>query len=276
MRGLAKYVMTGRTQAIIAVVIAGLLPLFNIISPAIVGLVILRQGLQSATPVLLFAILAAAALIVVGASEPLMPLLLITVALLATLLRATESWPSTVFASVPIGLAAETIVRLQPALANFYLVKLEEFRVSAGLTEAEFPVGDVAYIAVSFGFMAMLGSLGLLMFARSMQAGLYNPGGFQAEFHQLRLSTRSATVLVAFVLLPGLGLLPIPSSWMVYGATPLFIAGLALAHGYIAKSSKGISWLVALYASIVLFPYTVVLLMLIAIVDTRYDFRKQF
>ena len=212
MRGLAKYVMTGRMQAIIAVVIAGIVPFVNIISPAIVGLVILRQGLNKATPVLLFAILTAGVLTILGLSEPLIPLLLLAMAVLASVLRVTDSWEVSLLASVGIGLTAELAMRFLPALSNFYLVKLEEFRITAGLSEVEFPLVDVSLIAVSFGFMAMVASAGLLMVARSMQAGLYNPGGFQTEFHQLRLSTRNAALLVVFMLLPGLELLPLPIS----------------------------------------------------------------
>ena len=49
MRGLAEFVMTGRKQAIIAAGLLGLIPLINLLSPAVVGIVMLRKGLQEAT-----------------------------------------------------------------------------------------------------------------------------------------------------------------------------------------------------------------------------------
>ena len=38
MRGLAEYVMTGRRQAMIAVMLLGLIPLVNLLNPVVVGL----------------------------------------------------------------------------------------------------------------------------------------------------------------------------------------------------------------------------------------------
>ena len=48
MRGLAEYVMTGRRQAMIAVMLLGLIPLVNLLNPVVVGLIALRKGLQEA------------------------------------------------------------------------------------------------------------------------------------------------------------------------------------------------------------------------------------
>ena len=52
MRGLAEFVMKGRKQAIMAVMLLGLVPLVYYLSPAIVGLIMLRKGWRDAAFVL--------------------------------------------------------------------------------------------------------------------------------------------------------------------------------------------------------------------------------
>ena len=57
MRGLAEFVMKGRKQAIMAVMLLGLVPLVYYLSPAIVGLIMLRKGWRDAAFVLAWAVL---------------------------------------------------------------------------------------------------------------------------------------------------------------------------------------------------------------------------
>ncbi len=57
MKGLAEFVMKGRRQAVMAAAILGLIPLIYFLNPVVVGLVMLRKGLQEAGFVLVWAIL---------------------------------------------------------------------------------------------------------------------------------------------------------------------------------------------------------------------------
>jgi hypothetical protein len=101
MRGLAEFVMKGRKQAIMAVLLLGLIPIVNFLSPVVVGLVVLRKGLSEATQVLVWAILPIGGWAIAGDPVPMIMLLGITG--LAGLLRASESWEFTAFAAGSVG-----------------------------------------------------------------------------------------------------------------------------------------------------------------------------
>ena len=52
MRALAEFVMKDRRSAIIAVLLLGLVPMLNLLSPVIVGLTMLRKGWNDALAIL--------------------------------------------------------------------------------------------------------------------------------------------------------------------------------------------------------------------------------
>ena len=52
MRSLAEFVMKGRREAILAVVLLGIIPLGYLVSSVVLGLLILRRGLQETALVL--------------------------------------------------------------------------------------------------------------------------------------------------------------------------------------------------------------------------------
>ncbi|MCH7817034.1 MAG: hypothetical protein IIC60_10750, partial [Proteobacteria bacterium] len=112
----------------------------------------------------------------------------------------------------------------------------------------------------------------LLMLARWMQAALYNPGGFQKEFHGLRIELKVALLLLGLMLLANFGVL-VPSAWVLYLAVPLMFSGLALIHAVVAKKKLSTMWLTALY--VLLLPFVMQLIVLLALVDSWYDFRAR-
>ena len=89
MRGLAEFVMKGRKQAIMAVLLIGLVPLINFLNPVVIALLLLRKGLREAALVSVWAILPIGAWALVGDVYPL--IMLIGVSGLALLLRETKS-----------------------------------------------------------------------------------------------------------------------------------------------------------------------------------------
>ncbi len=74
MRGLAEFVMKGRKQAIMVVLLLGAIPLINLLNPVVVGLIMLRKGLQEAGFILVWAILPIAAGAMAGDIDPLVML----------------------------------------------------------------------------------------------------------------------------------------------------------------------------------------------------------
>jgi hypothetical protein len=270
MRGLAEFVMKGRRQAIIAVLLLGLIPLVNFLSPVVVGLVVLRKGLAEATQVLVWAILPIGGWAVAGDPVPLIMLLGITG--LAGLLRASESWEFTLLGAIAIGLSVEIYLRLQPAVLDLIFVQMQPYFDANGIQGEQ--LDSLRNVLTSFmGSVYMFLSIVLLMLSRWMQAALFNPGGFQKEFHALRVEQKVALVLVGLMMLANFEIL-IPQSWMLYLVLPLVFSGFALIHAVVAMKKLSSLWLAVLYALIVL-PLIANLVVLLALLDSWYDFRTR-
>ncbi len=270
MGGLAEFVMKGRKQAIIAVLLLGLIPLVNLISPAVVGLVVLRKGLAEAMQVLVWAILPIGCWAIAGDPVPLIMLLGITG--LAGLLRSTESWEFTLLAAMGVGVSIEIYLRVQPAVLDLIFIQMQPYFEQNAIQGEQ--LAALRNVMTSFmGAVYMFLSIVLLMLSRWMQAALFNPGGFRKEFHALRIEQKVGLILVGCMMLANFDVL-IPQSWMLYLVLPLVFAGLALIHAVVAAKKLSSLWLAVLYALIVL-PLIANLVVLLALLDSWYDFRKR-
>ncbi|MBT71698.1 MAG: hypothetical protein CMQ15_06610 [Gammaproteobacteria bacterium] len=278
MRGLAKFVMNGRKQAILAVVLLGLVPLVYFLNPVVVGLVMLRKGTQEAGIVFAWAVLSIGAHAVIGDFIPL--IMLCGISGLAWILRKTESWEFTLLAAIAIGLAVEVYLRLQPLVLDVLFLQMELYLETNNLQGLQLggegvQLEDFRESLTSFlGAMYMFVAIMLLMLARWMQASLYNPGGFQQEFHALRIEQKVAMILLGLMLLASFQVL-IPQTWILYLILPLLFSGMALIHALAAKKQLSSLWLAALYAVLML-PVVVNMVVLLALVDSWYNFRKRF
>ena len=271
MRGLAEFVMSGRKQAIMAVIFLGLIPLVNLLNPVVVGLMVLRKGVLEVAIIFAWAILPIGAWAIVGDIAPL--IMLFGISGLAWLLRETESWETTLLATIAIGLSVEIYLRLQPAVLDGLFQQLELLLVTNNLQGIQ--LEDIresigSFIGVGYMFLAIV----LLMLARWMQATLFNPGGFQKEFHQLHIGQKTALGLAGLIFL-GSYQLVIPQSWVFYFILPLLFAGIALVHAVVVKKKLSSLWLVIFYILLIVLPTMLQLLVLLALVDSWYDFRSR-
>lgn len=270
MRGLAEYVMTGRRQAIIAVLLLGLLPLLNLLNPVMVGLVALRKGWQEGIVIFAWALLPLGAWAMIGDVVPL--IMLVGISALALLLRETESWEFTLLAAIAIGLCVEIYLRVQPAVLDVLMAQVEIYLQNNNPQDLQ--IADVRNAMVTvIGAVYMFLSIMLLMLARWMQAALYNPGGFKQEFHSLRVEQKVGLILIAAMLLASFGVL-IPEAWVLYLVIPLLFSGIALVHAVVAIKNLSRMWLVTFYVLLML-PITVQMLVLFALIDSWYDFRTR-
>ena len=270
MRGLAEFVMKGRKQAIMAVLLLGLIPIVNFLSPVVVGLIVLRKGLTEATQILVWAIFPIGGWAIAGDPVPL--IMLLGIAGLAGLLRATESWEFTLLGSIVIGLCVEIYLRLQPAVLDLIFLQMQPYFDANGIQGEQ--LDSLRNVMTSFmGAVYMLLAIVLLMLSRWMQAAVFNPGGFQKEFHGLRVEQKVALLLVGSMMLANFGIL-IPQSWMLYLVLPLMFSGLALVHAVVAAKKLSSLWLAVLYAIIVL-PLITNIIVLLALLDSWYDFRTR-
>ncbi len=281
MRALADFVMRGRLQATLAVVVAAALPLLFWVSAAAGSLVLLRRGLNDALGIVLWALLPTLLWWYFG--EP-RPLLVLSGSLaLALVLRVSVSWTRVLLASVLLGVlygviidavfgevvkrnATELLELMPQMLGENYRQMTADEKAQIGGLLAPVLTGLMA------GLLQLLSLLCVLL-GRYWQALLYNPGGFGREFRAVRLPAPMAvSLLVGIFLLPGLSielamLTPLCS-------VPLAFAGVALLHGLVTQQRLARFWLVGLYVSLLLFMQLVYpLLVVLAVVDSLFDFR---
>ena len=269
MRGLAQFVMKGKRQAVIATMLLGILPLANLLAPPMVGIWVLRKGMIDAAGIIVWAMLPLLGWAFTGDVAPL--LMLAGICCLASILRITNSWEFTLCAAIGVGLTVEGYFRLQPAMLNalFQQVQVLMQNNSEVLLTEEIKSSVISLLGSVYMFLAIV----LTMLARWMQASLYNRGGFQKEFHLLRIGHKAALILVCGMLFASFGLM-IPESWLIYFALPLVFSGIGLVHSICAKRKFPGVALVAFYF-LFLLPVTLQLIVLLAVVDSWYDFRER-
>jgi hypothetical protein len=272
MRGLAEYVMVGRRQAIIIVLLCGFFPLLYFLSAAVVGLVTLRRGQQEGLLVLLWSLLPAGTLWSMGDSSPVF--LMLGTYVLALVLRRTESWQLVILLAIGLGLLTQASLLIQPE----YRAQVEQV-VNEGLQaqlnqagQAEYTAEQVVDLLLSFygAYHAFMVTI-CMMISRSWQAKLYNPGGFRQEFHLLRFDPRVMILLLGLILAGLLDIPPLDGLLPLFSVAPM-IAGLAIAHWIVAKKKLGTPWLVLCYLTLFMMAPAIILL---GLADSVLDLRRR-
>ncbi|WP_332730701.1 hypothetical protein [Pseudomonas sp. ESBL2] len=272
MRALASFIMRGRVQATLVVVISAVLPLLFWLSAAAGSLVLLRRGFKDATSVIAGGLLAGLAVWVMG--DPITFLVIAGALALAAMLRAEHPWSRVLLASAVFAVAFSLVLDL--ALAQTFDVLAKAFAEAMPKIEGQ-PVlsGELIrpVLVASTAVTVQLFSVLALMLARYWQAALYNPGGFGREFCELKLPKQTMAVLVAvMVVAPFIG----PQFIILASASSLVLvlAGIALMHGLVAQGRLAGFWLVGMYVTLPLIMQLIYpLLMVLAIVDSLIDFR---
>lgn len=278
MRALAELVMKGRKQAAFVAVIAALLPLLYWVSAAVIALVTLRKGPQDGAGVLVWAVLPAGAWAYSGDPTPLA--VMVGVFILAIALRQAANWPTVLMVALPVGAVAGVGLGLAlEGLLGQVIEATEKFLLQSASQSTESITLDKEHLK-----LLLLGGLAsvhtaimllCLILARSWQSGLYNPGGFQKEFHQLRLPLKYTGALIGVLALSSLLELSF-MRWFPLMLLPWIFAGFALVHGSLAKRDLGRSWLIVFYLSVVLMgPYVITLLVFAAVIDSLVDIRAR-
>jgi hypothetical protein len=132
-------------------------------------------------------------------------------------------------------------------------------------------------VALAVGVVS--GLIAMLLLARWWQSALYNPGGFQSEFHGLVLPA-SVSPLAAIcgvgVLLqrlqgPGIGL---AMELLTIIVVLLALQGLAVTHNRVAAGGFRRGWLVGVYMTLlVASQIALIALAAVGLADTFVDFR---
>ena len=294
MKALASYIMRGPFQATMFVsataILSLILPFINYFSGAALALVTLRQGLNAGLIILagssaifgvftyFFTSLAQVPIAVFG-----FIVLLGMVWVLGAVLRYTRSLPKTLITASGFGVLfvlviyalTDPVLMWQQATLEFFAPVLEQADEQSRAVLNEQIAEASQYITGIFAAAVVLNCAVCLFLGRWWQALLYNPGGFQQEFHNLRLGN-------AFAIFTGvIGIISfIPAGYISTVAGELFsvvlivyyLQAVAVAHAVVQMKKLNIGWLVALYA------LSIILLKLIAVVgfvDTWANFREK-
>lgn len=280
LKALAEFILRGRLQALIVALVGSFFPL---ISSAAIALVSLSKGAKEGILLFLWISLALVLIQQAGSENPLLTAVSIAslgiMVVAATVHKVLASWQWTllaiVVAAVIISLAfgilmgssvTSLVAAAQEMLANVRNQE-QDTQLSIELTESIL-LGLVATILA-------IGSMMSLMLARWWQAGIYNPGGFQKEFHSFTIEVKVAVLLVAIVLTGQL--LPNSSQiWTELAALPLLVAGIALVHFAVKQFGQGKQWLAFVYVGMIMLgkPVTLILVVL-GLTDSLIDLRSR-
>ena len=128
------------------------------------------------------------------------------------------------------------------------------------------------------GFVTMAFLLNVifsLFIARVWQAMLYNPGGFQQEFHGLQFGKKVAIfslVVATLALLPENIIGYISKDLLMLVMMIYVLQGVAVVHALVALKGLHWAWLIGLYLLVFLMSQLVAIT---GYIDTWLDFRKR-
>ncbi len=283
MRPLAEFIVSGRRQAIIVAVLGVCTIYFYWLGAAAVGLVTLRKGWQEGVLVLLWASLPAAGWMWFNEIMPMATLL--GTAMAAALLRWTVSWRPALIAVVVVGFITSTVlltlltdyVDAYAEAYNGFILEIQNELTKQGNNQNVMLAGfkiDSVLVAGVFGIVQAMTTVISIVIARWWQATLYNPGGFQKEFHGLRMSPQLALALLAVMAVffaAGGGY----RVWATIACVPLLVCGIALMHGVVAIRRISSRWLVMFYVLLILIDGMKLFVAALAVLDSFLDYRKR-
>ncbi len=294
MKAIAAFVMRGPSQAALIAAVTALLsilvPPLGLLSVGSIGLVTLRHGARYGLLVIAIGTLGMGGLAWLALGSPLpaigvLAMLWVPTMALAVLLRSTRSLSLMLQAAGGLGVLAMLVaffVMDDPAAT--WLGVLTPFRdalVADGVVTEEASAALFAELAgwMTGAFAAALVAQLLfgLFIARWWQALLYNPGGFGAEFRELRLGRPFGVVvlllLAALQFVDGASL--VANLLLILGVL-LLLQGLAVAHQVRALKQARQGWLIGLYVLLVLFmPQSLILIASVGLVDIWANIRSR-
>ena len=292
MKALATYVMKGRSQAALFsslfAVLSMILPPLSYISGAIVALITMRRGIGEGGLIAVIATLALAVMSQISTGNAVVALVFammvwLPVWLLAVVLRQTISLPLTLAVATLLAIVVmvvfhisvgDTIMWWREVLDKVFAEALDQPGMAdMSIMLENTPQFMTALMATAF-FISMVASV---LLARWWQAVLYNPGGFQEEFHAVRLDKNIAIiggiVVIAAAVSAGTGSLVTDLAIII--AVYASVSGLALVHHWVTTTKANKGWLILLYLLLAFVaPQILVFLAILGFLDAWLDARR--
>ena len=290
---MASFIMAGRMQAAIFVVLSTLisllLPPLIVFSNAAIALITLRKGWQQG---ILYALLATATLIVASlllkqqASSGLIAGIAtwLPMVLIASALAMTKSWGKTLTLTLVLSVAGVLLFHLtHPDAAAYWKPLLEKIKpmlqqaYQLSASELDVTINNAAsWMTGTFAAVFAVVVILSLIIARNWQAMLYNPGGFGEEFRQIAIGRQASIALLVGIVLAVIVGHPLIIEMIMVGVAVFMFQGLSLAHSIVKQREMNARWLVGLYVLMfLLLIQMIVLLATFGLVDNFSDFRKK-
>ncbi|NND91000.1 MAG: DUF2232 domain-containing protein [Granulosicoccus sp.] len=155
-------------------------------------------------------------------------------------------------------------------------VAMEQAGSSAALSEEQqeaFIDAMARMMTGALGVSVMSIALGALFLARSWQATLFNPGGFQKEFHALSLGRKAALVCMVVMISAIVTGGQLASAIAMVVIFVFFIQGLAVTHALVRQRGMHRYWLHGVYV-LLLLPHTLLLLAALGLADNLFSLRR--
>ena len=300
MKALAAYIVSGRWQSILVVVICGvmtiLLPPFggvlNYLAAAVVALVTLHVGVLAGLQIM--AIAAAITLLIYQllGIQAVVALLLVLMLWLpcwmaAAVLQQTNRLGQAMKAATLFGVSLLLVVfGVYGNPAAWWVQQLQQ--VEATLAEAgiAFPaLADIELLTQVSALMTgvvlaslVIGVLASLLLARWWQSVLVHPGAFRDEFYELRLSQLIGLITLGIMLLARFtdgDVSEFAAQLAMIMLVPYLLVGLAVIHALLKRNGLGGGWLVAIYVLLAIVPQATLLLAAGGLLYTWNDFRRR-
>ncbi|MEM7250816.1 MAG: hypothetical protein AAF493_05300 [Pseudomonadota bacterium] len=296
MRGLLAYSMRGRSQAVtvasVFAVLAPLLPPMSFLTGGIVGLATLRNGLKEGAIVVVGSVVLTGILLLIalGSPKPVVGFILVWVPILvfSELLRRSGGQNVPIAATGVLGAVAVVVVRMvlgdptawwTDTLTNLF----SQFGGQAGVDfsgeRAQRFIADLApqmtgLLVASF----VLSWIVTLLLARWWHAILDNPGGFSEEYRRLALSPRLAFLTIAVMVASFIPILEgLATDVLMVLIVVYTFQGIAVAHSLVHSRGASVSWLVVMYALLLLVQWPIVVfLAVVGLGETWLRFRTRF
>jgi hypothetical protein len=282
LKSFAHYLLKKRSNAA-WVALAFSIPAFlSTFSMVIVGLVTLRKGAKEGLYVLIWAALPFIAHAYVAKSMAFFITALSSFVffwLFAWLLKRYGSWSLVLQVAAIFGViivaGAHVVYGDVTQIWQSYLSEVvQRSPMFENVEISSVSMHKIASIATGVELLfAMMAIMLKLVVARWWQASVFNPGGLRKEILQIRLNT---LVLLLFVLLMVLALVyktlaPIDMFLPLLGA--YLLAGLSILHFWLGSYKHALLALVGFYIAVAMVPAVLLVVVLLAVVDSVVNLR---
>ncbi|CEK10591.1 hypothetical protein [Legionella hackeliae] len=288
LRKQGHFLLENDTYALIYIAILALIPFAAWLSVAVIALITLRKGWGAGFKGLVVGMLAMLFLSLLSSSWSLAVMnavmAFLPCYLTAGVLRSTTSWRIAVGFIVLQGLVgllmihclAPEFITEQYQFIQAILKQVEHDNAVADLLNNQDAVNSVVIANYIVGIQAVsivLSAIASLMLARSIQSGLYYPGGYRQEMINFRASAWGVIVLtiaaIGTYLENPLAISVLPVLAIYYAG-----AGISISFNILTRGKKGIGTLFLILIPLVLLPFVMLpIYVVLGALDSWFNFR---